>query len=234
MGLWLTSVGNGQEEGPVEIPAELQAIVERLDSDSGKERVAASRELDKGLRENFNVWREPALRLFRELGPEDIEQRMRMREALRAVAVWFHHERPERGFVGVTLARVTVIDEKKKRVPAMKIVSVVENTAASENEVKSGDLVIGIDGIGIPERTNVQEFITYIQTKSAGEEVRLDFIRDGKLDRLEFDLGKRPQDLASAAYPRRTERADDLWFEQWLAASFRQLKELDAADTAVE
>lgn len=227
MSLWLASAALGQGEGSAEIPADLQAIFEQLDSDSGKERVAASQDLEKGLRENFTVWREPALRLFRELGPEDIEQRLRMREALQSVAVWFHHERPDRGFVGVTLGRVTVIDGKGKRIPAIQVLSVVDKSAASEHGVERGDLLIGIDGIGIPERTNVKEFITYIQTKTAGEEVRLDFIRDEKLDRLEFPIGERPQGVESVAFPR-TERVDEIWFKEWLGASLRQLEALDA------
>ncbi|MCK7517705.1 MAG: PDZ domain-containing protein [Ignavibacteriales bacterium] len=56
---------------------------------------------------------------------------------------------------------------------------IVEGGAASETDLKSGDIILAIDGREVNQPNELQ---SYVASKSAGTTINLKIFRDGKRD----------------------------------------------------
>ena len=124
--------------------------------------------------------------------------------------------KPE-GFIGIRMvdAPMRIVDDGKiENIRAVRILSVVPNTAASKAGLKPGDQITRLDGNKFPEQGLAYlELSKYIRAKSSGEQVKL-HIRRGfgvSMKKMEIDikLGERPEGLGAD----RKIEAFNKWFQ---------------------
>ena len=124
--------------------------------------------------------------------------------------------KPE-GFIGIRMvdAPMRIVDDGKiENIRAVRILSVVPNTAASKAGLKPGDQITRLDGNKFPDQGLAYlELSKYIRAKSSGEQVKLN-IRRGfgvSMKQMEIDikLGERPEGLGAD----RKIEAFNKWFQ---------------------
>ena len=100
--------------------------------------------------------------------------------------------KPE-GFIGIRMvdAPMRIVDDGKiENIRAVRILSVVPNTAASKAGLKPGDQITHLDGNKFPDQGLAYlELSKYIRAKSSGEQVKL-HIRRGfgvSMKKMEID-----------------------------------------------
>ncbi|MCF8262035.1 MAG: trypsin-like peptidase domain-containing protein [Melioribacteraceae bacterium] len=85
-----------------------------------------------------------------------------------------------RGYIGVQIEEVDAATAKAvglDRPTGVLIQDVVENGAASKTDIKSGDIILKVDDKEVRQPNELQ---SYIASKRAGTEVRLNLFREGK------------------------------------------------------
>ena len=135
--------------------------------------------------------------------------------------------KPE-GFIGIRMVDAPmriVNDGEVENIRAVRILSVVPNTAASKAGLKPGDQIIRLDGKKFPDQGLAYvELSKYIRAKSSGEEVKLNITRGFgvNMQKMEIDikLGERPEGLGA---DRKIEA-----FNEWFQDSLKK----DSEDTS--
>ena len=99
-----------------------------------------------------------------------------------------------RGYIGVNIGEVN--DALAKSVGLDKprgiiIQNIVEGGAASETDLKSGDIILSIDGREVNQPNELQ---SYVASKSAGTTINLKIFRDGKEIDRKITLKARDED----------------------------------------
>ena len=97
------------------------------------------------------------------------------------------------GFLGVTLGISTqqAAQQQGYERPLIQIQMVGPDSAAAVSGIEENDLMVGIDE---QEFKNVEEFVAYIQSKSAGDTIVLQRISKGKVEAVTVMLGARPDE----------------------------------------
>lgn len=102
-----------------------------------------------------------------------------------------------RGYIGVNIGEVDNAIAKSVGLDKPKgviIQGILEGGAASESDLKSGDIILSIDGKDVNEPNELQG---YIASKSAGTTVTLKLFRDGKEIERKITLKSRKDDSSS-------------------------------------
>lgn len=102
-----------------------------------------------------------------------------------------------RGYIGVNIGEVDNAIAKSVGLDKPKgviIQGILEGGAASESDLKSGDIILSIDGKDVNEPNELQG---YIASKSAGTTVTLKLFRDGKEIERKITLKSRKDDSNS-------------------------------------
>jgi len=85
-----------------------------------------------------------------------------------------------RGYIGVQIREVDAALAKSiglSKPHGVIVETIVENGAAAKADIKKGDVILKIDGIEINQPNQLQ---SYVASKSAGADVKLDIFRDGQ------------------------------------------------------
>ncbi len=104
------------------------------------------------------------------------------------------HGKVDRGYIGVQISEVDDAMAKSIGLPKVEgvmIQGVVKGGAASKKDIKSGDVILKIDGKSVNAPNELQ---SYIATKTAGTTVNLTLFRDGKVIDRDITLKSREED----------------------------------------
>ncbi|NQX93276.1 MAG: PDZ domain-containing protein, partial [Flavobacteriales bacterium] len=97
----------------------------------------------------------------------------------------FFDVRESRGFLGVTLENQ--YDENGEW-EAVRINSIIENTAAEEYDLRSGDIVLSVGDIDKPD---LEQFVEAIRMHQPGDLVRISVLRGKQVIQMNIELGER-------------------------------------------
>ncbi|MAB59249.1 MAG: hypothetical protein CMO46_01745 [Verrucomicrobiales bacterium] len=136
--------------------------------------------------------------------------------------------KPE-GFIGIRMVDAPMRinnDGEIENIRAVRILSVVPNTAASKAGLRPGDQITRLDGEKFPNQGLAYvELSKYIRAKSSGENVKLSVTRGfgvnmKKMD-IDIKLGERPEGLGS----NRKVEAFNEWFQKNLEKNEKKLSD---------
>jgi len=103
-------------------------------------------------------------------------------------------EMENRPFLGVMLRENNQGEEGS----GVVITEVIEGTAAEKAELQAGDIITKIDDLEIE---NIQQIISYVQSKEKGDKVDVQYIRDGKKKKTKATLGEKAMNLSMFSPP---------------------------------
>lgn len=106
------------------------------------------------------------------------------------------HGKVARGFIGVQIREVDAPLAKSiglDKPTGVIIEKIVEDGAASKEDIKTGDVILKIDGLEVSQPNQLQG---YVATKNAGSKVNLTIFRDGKTIERTVTLKPRDSDVA--------------------------------------
>ena len=160
---------------------------------------------DLVLEESFNFY----------IKTEDPEVKYRLRSSM--LEIIGGNLKPE-GFIGIRMVDAPMRinnDGGVENIRAVRILSVVPNTAASKAGLRPGDQITRLDGEKFPNQGLAYvELSKYIRSKTSGENVKLSVSRGFgvNMKKMEIDikLGERPEGLGS---DRKVEAFNE-WFQQ--------------------
>ena len=98
--------------------------------------------------------------------------------------------KPERAFLGVTANDMTFEEAYEKHYEqnyGILISSIVQNSSAEKYGLRRGDIIMEIDGEKIH---SYSQFSSIIDSKNAGDKIKIKFFRNGKIFEKEIILGK--------------------------------------------
>ena len=221
---WLInfSISLSQSNDPVEV-ADLKALFENLGNESYEIRQKAQNQIiNQGKKDRDGIL-DKSFKFYNQTKDPEIKYRLRstMLEIIGSTL------KPE-GFIGIRMVDAPmriVNDGEVENIRAVRILSVVPNTAASKAGLKPGDQIIRLDGKKFPDQGLAYvELSKYIRAKSSGEEVKLNITRGFgvNMQEMEIDikLGERPEGLGA---DRKIEA-----FNEWFQDSLKK----DSEDTS--
>ena len=213
---WLInfSISLSQSNDLVEV-ADLKALFENLGNESYEIRQKAQNLIiNQGKKDRDGIL-DKSFKFYNQTKDPEIKYRLRstMLEIIGSTL------KPE-GFIGIRMVDAPmriVNDGEVENIRAVRILSVVPNTAASKAGLKPGDQIIRLDGKKFPDQGLAYvELSKYIRAKSSGEEVKLNITRGFgvNMQKMEIDikLGERPEGLGA---DRKIEAFNE-WFQDSL------------------
>jgi serine protease Do len=105
------------------------------------------------------------------------------------------HGKVNRGYIGINIGEVDDAIARSlgmDRPRGIIVQGLVEGGAASNSDIKPGDIILKIDGRDVNQPNELQ---SYIAGKSAGETVNLTIFREGKENEISVKLKARDQDV---------------------------------------
>ena len=104
----------------------------------------------------------------------------------------------ERGYIGVVIQPLNRSFAKYYGQPELQgivIADVLEGHPADRSGLKSGDIIISLDGIPVVAEDNddLSKFTLDISKIEVGEKKTLEIIRDGKKRSIEIEIGQKPK-----------------------------------------
>jgi len=109
------------------------------------------------------------------------------------------HGKISRGYIGVQIREVDeslALSLGMEKPTGVIIEKIVEDGAASKEDIKTGDVILKIDNIKVDQPNQLQ---SYVAGKSAGSKIKLSIFRDGKTIEREITLKAKDEDKAEAA-----------------------------------
>lgn len=191
------------------------SIVESLASEQFSDREAAQIELRNWSRKQPEKSIQELHRLA--LDAEDPEVRSRCWSALKDLVI--EREYRSDGYLGIQMFEMPVEvpgDRKPRR--AIRVDWVKPGSAAEAGGIVAGDVIIGLDDAIWREPGMNQQFGKKIAASRPGTEVRLHFLKDGKVVSKKIALGEKPlaQNPAEIDIEAANQAAKDQFFQRWL------------------
>lgn len=123
---------------------------------------------------------------------EDPEVRERCIAVLREL-VSDEYLKEGEGFLGIRMQdeKALVPGEQKPR-SVIRVIQVVEDSAAQKAGVKLNDLITGLDGKAWQDEAALMPLMNHIRQLKPGNQVLLKILRDGEMMDLPVKLGRRP------------------------------------------
>jgi len=199
-----------------------KGLLKALESEDFKARETAQADLLAWTRKNPKVAVTELLRLSSETGSPSPEVRERCMQVLRQLAGDDFAKEGD-GYLGVRMSdRMVQMPGNKPDRWAVVVIEVVANSAAAKCGLKAGDAILELDG-QTWQREASKPFSEQIRKRKPGTRVRLRVLRDGALEDLRVELGRRPADadqLMPGVDPEGhkvlEQQAVDAHFERWL------------------
>lgn len=143
-------------------------------------------------------------------------------------------KKAEKAFLGVTANDMTFADAYEKHYDnnyGILISTVVQNSSAKKYGLRSGDIIMEIDGERIH---SYSQFSSIIDSKNAGDKIKIKFFRNGETVEKEITLGKRMQmkhghqihkmgKKLSAGY------GGGSWIPMWFMPDFSELNDISSS-----
>ena len=175
-----------------QLAAQINSALALLGSPSYKEREAATSSLVEIGPKAFSR----LLTAYRK--GDDLEARLRI-EAIVREAYFRFHVYDRNGFLGISQARIPVVQDDDERIieghVGIKVRNIIKDTAAEKADLKQGDVIIALDGEPIIA-SGAQATVVFgesIRVRRPGAQLRLTILR-GKRDlEVEVTLGSRPR-----------------------------------------
>ncbi|MBX7052878.1 MAG: PDZ domain-containing protein [Flavobacteriales bacterium] len=101
-----------------------------------------------------------------------------------------------RPFLGVMLKEE--INGEGSDETGVVITEVIEGTAASKSGLIAGDVLLKLDGV---EVNSIREVIDAVQTHQIGDEIKIDYSRDGKKKKVKAVLGEKMMEWSAPSAP---------------------------------
>ncbi len=175
-----------------QLAGQISSTLALLGSPSFKEREAATTRL-------IEIGPKAFSRLRAAYGDSDeLEVRLRIETLVREAYFRFHvYER--NGFLGISQARIPVMQDDDERIApgnvGIKVRNVIRDTAAERAELKEGDVIIALDGEPLT-MSGVQATVVFgesIRVRRPGARLTLTILRGRNDLEVEVTLGSRPK-----------------------------------------
>lgn len=181
--------------------AKLDGLLKNLEADDYETRMGAQSELVALASRHASIVAEALVGPY--LVATDADLRARLRLTLWNAKRYEINTRPV-GFVGIQMLDSFRQNDNQAInggfQPAVQVVAVIEQTAAAKNDLRIGDLIVGVDG---KEFANGESpsilFKEHIGSRTVGEPVELKVIRGALEMTVKLELGERPIELFGMA-----------------------------------
>ncbi|MEM0898088.1 MAG: PDZ domain-containing protein [Verrucomicrobiota bacterium] len=186
----LDATAANQEKPPRPTDAQIDVLVENLQSDSYADRENSHQTLrNLGFHYPEDVLETLAESWF---SAEDEESSYRLYSCLFGIKHDIFYKEPI-GFVGISML-ATQIPIANQRRDCILIREVVPGTAAERANLQINDRILSVDGLkfdGLPNRTTF--FSDYVRSKQPGEKIELELHRGTEILTIDLELGERPR-----------------------------------------
>ena len=192
-------------------PREVKQLVEDL----GAKRFAAREEAQKRLE---GLVEKNTQAVFDQCSPayrrsDDPEVKTRLRSVLEKVFEVQVLNMP-RGFLGIHMTLIDKVDQNGAAYTAIRIMGVVENTAAADAGLQANDLILKADDFDVGKNPSLQAFLQHIQSKRPGEVVKMTIVRMDQKQEMEVKLGPIPEEMKASLVG--DQMTIGKQFEEWL------------------
>lgn len=199
-----------------------KSFLKALDSEDFKARETAQSEVLSWAKKNPKAAVAELLRLSSDAGSPSPEVRERCMQVLRQLAADDFAKEGD-GYLGVRMRDLMVqMPGNKPDCWAVMVIEVVADSAAAKCGLKAGDAIVELDGQTWQQEAS-KSFSEQIRKRKPGSRVVLKVLRDGALEDLRVELGRRPADadqLMPGMDPEGQKalehKAKDAHFERWL------------------
>ncbi|MCX6846020.1 MAG: PDZ domain-containing protein [Verrucomicrobia bacterium] len=199
-----------------------KSFLKALESEDFKARESAQSDVLSWARKNPKAALAELLRLSADASSPNPEVRERCMQVLRQLATDDFAKEGD-GYLGVRMNdRMVRMPENQPDRWAVVVIEVVADSAAAKCGLKAGDAIVGLDGQTWEQEAS-KPFSEQIRKRKPGIRVNLRVLRDGALEDLRVELGRRPAD-ADQLMPGMDleeqkaleQRAKDAHFQRWL------------------
>jgi hypothetical protein len=189
------------------LPAgELEPLIAGLADESFTARQQASAELVRQGREDIEAVRALCLEHFLE-DPEP-EIRIRCGKVLRELLA------ESAGFIGIRHQARAYFDEEGEMRQGVEVVEVLSGHAAEKSGLKTGDIMVRLDGKRFGGDSPAADFSRCIRLLGAGKHAIVQIEREGELRDITLTTGAAPEELLTVDPETR--------FQEWLRARIEQ------------
>lgn len=206
-----------QSVSAAKLPAALHA---GLGSEDFKQREKAQADLLSWVKKNPNERVRELLRASSD--SEDPEVRERCMEILRNLAADDYALEGD-GYLGVQMDdRMIEVPGDKQQRWVVFVLAVVPDSAAAKAGLRAGDAMVSLEGESWPEAW-ARHFSERIRKRKPGTRVRLGVLREGVMQDMRVELGRRPlgldamfTEMDQEARDAMEKQAKDAHFQRWL------------------
>ena len=170
-----------------------KSFLKALESEDFKARESAESDVLSWARKNPKAAVAELLRLSSDAGSPSPEVRERSMQVLRQLAADDFAKEGD-GYLGVRMNdRMVRMPGNKPDRWAVMVIEVVADSAAAKCGLKAGDAIVELDGQTWQQEAS-KPFSEQIRKRKPGTRVMLRVLRDGALEDLRVELGRRPAD----------------------------------------
>ncbi|MFN6018363.1 MAG: PDZ domain-containing protein [Verrucomicrobiota bacterium] len=199
-----------------------KSFLKALESEDFKARETAQSEVLSWAKKNPKAAVAELLRLSSDAGSPSPEVRERCMQVLRQLAADDFAKEGD-GYLGVRMRDLMVqMPGNKPDRWAVMVIEVVADSAAAKCGLKAGDAIVELDGQTWQQEAS-KSFSEQIRKRKPGSRVVLKVLRDGVLEDLRVELGRRPADadqlmpgMDPEGQKALEQKAKDAHFERWL------------------
>lgn len=202
--------------------AGLEKEIRRLIGELGAQKYAMREAAQKQLLEigdkNYEAVLALAVRAY--ATTKDPEVKDRLRSVMASLVSSKIVDRP-RGYLGVQISPVTVMDEQQEAISGIAVVKVIEDSVAAKAGFQDGDLILKINDLDLAKTPSAAEFIHHIQSKHPGDKAKLVIRRGESVTTNDIVLGELPKDIQSEIFGDDARRE---FFKNWLDTQLKALE----------
>ena len=118
------------------------------------------------------------------------------------------------GFIGIQLSPAGVVKVKDQLYSPIMVAFPVVGYPGAKAGIKTNDLILQIDKFKCTSKFGIDDFVTYIATKSPGEKVILKLLSRGKVISKTVVLAKRPESEMGSLPKKSTKDLFKIWYKE--------------------
>lgn len=199
-----------------------KSFLKAMESEDFKARESAQTNVLSWARKNPKTAVAELLQLSADAGSHSPEVRERCLQVLRQLAADDFAKEGD-GYLGVRMNdRMVQMPGNQPDRWAVVVVEVVADSAAARCGLKAGDAIVGLDGQTWQQEAS-KSFSELIRKRKPGTRVNLRVLRDGALEDIRVELGRRPADadqlmpgMDPEGQKALEQQSKDAHFQRWL------------------